>query len=212
VPLFHPAWWPHAWYNVRYGLQLLPLFAVSAGVVAAFVAWSGAQWAARRKRSSDADLSLLAVCMAVVALSALSYFSVWQAQPLCFTEAWNNTRTKIILESAVARTITELPPHSQYLMYLGEHVGAFQMAGMPLRQVTNECNHRPWMKQVDPLGLWDQALANPVRHVDYVIVFEGDAVDRFVNRSGLKLLMEIHTTGQARARIYTARGGVNQSR
>src|SRR3981189_2381738 len=29
VPLFLPAWWPFTWYNLRYGLQLLPLFAVS---------------------------------------------------------------------------------------------------------------------------------------------------------------------------------------
>ena len=33
VPLFLPAWWPFTWYNLRYGLQLLPLFAVSAALI-----------------------------------------------------------------------------------------------------------------------------------------------------------------------------------
>ena len=33
VPLFVPAWWPFTWYNLRYGLQLLPLFAVAAGMI-----------------------------------------------------------------------------------------------------------------------------------------------------------------------------------
>ena len=29
VPIFIPRWWPFSYYNVRYGLQLLPAFAVA---------------------------------------------------------------------------------------------------------------------------------------------------------------------------------------
>src|SRR5271167_3805480 len=32
VPVFLPTWWPFSFYNVRYGLQLLPLFSVSSAV------------------------------------------------------------------------------------------------------------------------------------------------------------------------------------
>ena len=31
VPIFLPKWWPHSWYNTRYGVELLPAFALSLG-------------------------------------------------------------------------------------------------------------------------------------------------------------------------------------
>jgi hypothetical protein len=148
----------------------------------------------------------------VISAVALSYFSVWSAQPLCFKEAWVNSRTKLALESAVSRNLRDFPRDANYLMYLGEHVGALQQAGVPLRQVVNEGNHRPWKKPSDPEGLWERALADPARYVDFVIAYEGDAVDQAVNKSHLTLVSEIRTSGQARARIYATRMAPNQSR
>ena len=207
VPLFLPTWWPFTWYNLRYGLQLLPLFAISGAFVAFFVfprvvhaITEGKPW-----QSLPGPVTVLVIL-------ALSYFSVWHAQPLCFTEAWVNSRTKLALESSVSRSITLLPRDARYLMYIGDHVGAFQQAGVPLRQVINEGNHRPWKKPSDPDGLWEQALVDPARHVDFVITYEGDAVDHAVNRSGLTLYEEIHTTGQPSARIYAVGKVLNQSR
>jgi hypothetical protein len=73
-----------------------------------------------------------------------------------------------------------------------------------------------WKKPADAEGLWERALADPARYVDFVIAYEGDAVDREMDRkmdkSHLTLLLEIHATGQPRARIYATRGALNQSR
>jgi len=135
---------------------------------------------------------------------ALSYGFVWRAQPLCLTEARVNSRTKLALESSVAKAVAFLPRDSTYLMYIGDHVGVFQQAGVPLRQVINEGNHRPWKKPADPEGLWEQTLADPARHVDFVIAFDGDAVDQRANKTNLTELTEIHATGQPRARIFAA--------
>ncbi len=99
-----------------------------------------------------------------------------------------------------------------YLMDLGEHVGVMEQADVPLRQVVNQDNHRPWKHPSDPEGLWERALADPARYVDFVIAFDGDAVDQGVNKSNLTELTEIHATGQPRARIYAARLAPNQSR
>ena len=33
---FIPVWWPHSWYNTRYGMELLPAFALGLGFVAQF--------------------------------------------------------------------------------------------------------------------------------------------------------------------------------
>ena len=77
------------------------------------------------------------------------------------------------------------PKNSRYLMDLGEHVGIMEQAGIPLRQVINNENHRPWKRPSDPEGLWERALADPPRYVDFVIAFDGDAVDQGVNKTNL---------------------------
>ena len=235
VPLFVPAWWPFTFYNVRYGIELLPLFAVSAGLIVTVLGTSAAPqqgsvsrslnhpvaprpgataapvrrpdtnraWSTFNELASTRNFQIAAVSV-IVLIVVLSYFSVWKAQPLCLTEASVNSRTKLTLEAAVARTIRGLPHSSSYLMYLGDHVGVFQQDGIPLRQTINEGNRRPWRKPSDPQGLWERALADPARYTNYVIAFAGDPVDRAVDKSGLTVLSVIHTTGQAEARIYAA--------
>src|SRR4029077_15576630 len=124
---------------------------------------------------------------AALALVALSFGFVWKAQPLCFTEAWINSRSKLALEKSEAKILAEFPTDSRYLMYIGDHVGAFQQAGVPLRQVVNEGNHRPQKMPADRDTPWEQTLADPGRHVDFVIAYEGDAVDLGVNKKDLTL-------------------------
>ncbi len=219
VPLFLPAWWPFTWYNLRYGLQLLPLFAVSAALVVCMVSASAApegtvhRWLEPSlKRWPERNLLLRVGCAGALVLVALCYAFVWRAQPLCFKEAWVNSRTKLALESSVAHVVASLPSNSQYLMYVGDHVGVFQQAGVPLRQVINEGNHRPWKRPTDAEGLWERALAEPAKYADFVITYDGDQVDQALEKKGLTLVSEIHTSGQPHARIYAARAALNQSR
>ena len=201
VPIHVHTWWPFATFNQRYGLQLLPMFAVSAGVLTAsvFSLGAGARHAGK----------LVAV---LFALMLVSYASLWKAGPQCLQEAQRNWRTQSPLNSAVLRVVETLPPNSRFLMDLGEHVGIMQRAGIPLQRVVNSENHRVWKRPSDPEGLWERTLADPPRYVDFVIAFEGDAVDQRVNRANLALLTVIHATGQPRALIYAARNAPNQSR
>ncbi len=37
MPIFFPAWWPHTWYNTRYGLELLPALALGLGFAAQLI-------------------------------------------------------------------------------------------------------------------------------------------------------------------------------
>lgn len=219
VPLFLPTWWPFTWYNLRYGLQLLPLFAVSAALIVlaptAIAPREGTIEKSRLvpspKRWPDTNQLLRGIPAVVLVILGLSYFFVWKAGPLSFKEAWVNSRTKLALESSVAKAVSTLPAASTYLMYIGDHVGVFQQAGLHLRQVVNEGDHRPWKKPADTEGLWEQALADPAQHVDFVIAYEGDAVDQALQKTNLTLIAEIHTTGQPRARIYAARAALDPS-
>jgi hypothetical protein len=191
VPIFVPTWWPFSFYNVRYGLQLLPLFSVSVAVTTYFLLRL-----ARNKHAKTAIVS------AVLILLAGSYAFVWRAQPVCFREASVNSRTRIAFETELASNLNKLPHNSNLLMYLGDHVGALQRAGIPLRRTINEGNHRPWKSPADSEGLWERALASPSQYVDFVIAMDGDPVALGVQKQTLTSLVVIRTTGQPAATIY----------
>jgi hypothetical protein len=196
VPIFLPVWWPFSFYNVRYGLQLLPLFSVITTVTFYFLLSI-----ARNKIAKPVVIS------SVLILLAASYVSVWRAQPVCFREAWVNSRTRIALETELASNLTKLPHDSSLLMYLGDHVGALQRAGIPLRRTINEGNHRPWKAPSDQEGLWERALANPAQYVDFVVAAEGDPVALGVQKQGLSSMVLIHTVGQPAVTIYWTHRG-----
>lgn len=191
VPIHLPEWWPFNYYNVRYGIELLPAFAVFTAVAAHFCL----------TRVSGVSKGI-AVGGIIMALVAASYALVWRAQPICYREAWVNSRTRIAFETELASTLLKLPHDATLLMYLGDHVGALQQAGIPLRQVVNEGNHRPWRKPVDAQGLWERALADPKKYVDYVIAMEGDPVQTGIDRRDLASIVVIRTVGQPAATIY----------
>ena len=191
VPIYLPVWWPFSFYNTRYGLELLPAFSVFVAVAAY------ALFAAFRGRAARIVLGL---AIGVVAVG--SYVSVWRAQPICYREAWINSRTRISFETQMASTLTELPHDSDLIMYLGDHVGALQRAGIPLHRVINEGNHRPWRKPSDTEGLWERALADPKQYADYVIAIENDPVATQVQKHDLTSVVVIHTIGQPPATIY----------
>ena len=197
VPIFLPVWWPHSYYNVRYGLQLLPAFAVFVTIAAYLIVGLASRRAVR-----------LTIVLAVLIVVVGSYISIWR-DPVCLTEAWINSRTRVALEREVAEYLKALPPGSTLLMYLGDHVGALQQASIPLRRVIYEGNHRTWKHPVDPEGLWERALADPSRYADFVVAFQGDAVSvgvqQSVRKQDLILLAAIHVSGQPEATIYRVR-------
>jgi hypothetical protein len=195
IPIFIPQWWPFSHYNVRYGLQLLPAFAAALAIVVHWVV-GAQQWTLRRRA---------ACVLGVFALVIASYTSIWRATPVSLKEAQVNMRTRNQLEAQLAIWLRKLPSDSTLLMYLGDHVGALQQAGIPLKRVINEGNHRVWKQPKDPDGLWEHALADPARYADYVVAFEGDSVWQAVEPRHLPALVEIHVTGQARAVLYRAR-------
>ena len=138
-------------------------------------------------------------------LRGASYASVWRAEPVSLKEAQINMRSRNQLEAQLAGWLEKLPADSTLLMYLGDHVGALQQAGIPLRRVINEGNHRVWMQPIDAEGLWERALADPAQYADYVVAFEGDPVWQAVHGRHLSAVVEIHTMGQARTILYRAR-------
>jgi hypothetical protein len=191
VPLFVPMWWPFSRYNVRYGIEMLPAFAVFTAVAAyglmRFVATTKAR---------------VAVPTVFVLLLAASYVQALRATPVSLQEAMVNSRTRMALETQLASELEKLPSNSTFLMYLGDHVGAFQQAGVPLARVINEGNHRPWVHPSDPQGLWERTLQHPAAYADLVVAFDSDVVAQSVQKNELSPLTILRVTGQPEVIIY----------
>ncbi len=186
VPVFIPPWWPYSYYNVRYGIQLLPAVSVFVAVTFCFA------WNARHSRVWRALLAAVALLLIIG-----SYSSVWRSQPISLREALINTRNKRALETRLAGQVRRLPPSATLLMYTGEHVGALQMAGIPLRRTINENNYR----------LWQAALADPAAHADFLIATAGDPVAAAAERHHVSLqpLATIKVPEQSPVTIYRAK-------
>lgn len=192
VPIFIPVWWPFSRYNVRYGIELLPAFAV----LTALGAYGLIRFAATRQNQ-------LIIAAAFVAFTAASYVQLFFfSAPESYQEAVVNARTRTMVERQLASMLEILPPRSTFIMYLGDHVGALQRAAIPLSRVINEGNHRPWKQPADPEGLWEKALTQPSAYADYVIAFDGDTVSSTVDKKQLQPMTIIHVTGQPAVTLY----------
>lgn len=185
VPIFIPQLWPHAYYNARYGMELLPALAVSM-----FLA---VEWVYRRWTQSQ-PLKARLLHPLVLALIVLNTIAMMYFVPLVLKEGIVNSTTRIALETAIARELQSFPPGVPILMYNSDHVGALQDAEIPLKQTLNE----------DDYDSWKAALASPADHAAYVIAIKGDPVSKAVdaNPQGLTEMTVLCTTGQPCARIY----------
>jgi len=203
VPIFVPVWWPFSQYNLRYGLQLLPAFAVFVPLGIACLIQSVTKLP--RFEASWNRWTNAATFLAILVLVVASYGMIWRADPICYREATTNMRGRVALDGQLANWIAKLPTDSTLLMYLGEHAGALEEAAVPLRRAINEGNHRVWKQPVDSEGLWERALADPATYADYLVGFDGDPVWTAAENHHLTALVEIHTTGQPRAAIFQGR-------
>jgi hypothetical protein len=179
VPIYHPEWWPFSYYNVRYGLQLLPAIAVFAALACQFAA----NFLRPRYVIAAAGLVIMA-----------SYSSVWHQTPICLREARINGEERIALEQELAEKLRSLPQPATVLMYCSAHAAALQMVGVPLKRRLCE-NHHP---------NWEDALARPAQSADFLVAFAGDPVARAVrdHPQGLEAVAIIGTPSQPKALIY----------
>ena len=191
VPLYVPTCWPFSLYNVRYGIEMLPAFAVFSAVAAYGL-----------MRFATSTRSRLVIAIVFLLLVAGSYVQVWCEGAVSFEEAAINSRSRIALETVVASRLEILPPDSRFLMYLGDHIGALQQAGIPISSVINEGNHRTWKHPADPNGLWERALEHPAVYANYVTAFDSDPVASAANKTELVPLAILRVTGQPEATLY----------
>jgi hypothetical protein len=183
VPIFLPEWWPFSYYNVRYGLELIPAFAVSLAMLAGM-----------GKMATIPQRWKIALPIAVVALITGGYAWAWRATPICLREARANGKARMSLDITVARYISKMPENSTILMETGSYVGALQTAGRHLDHVIWEGIF--WQ--------WQGALNQPAQDADYLIAFDDDEVSKaaHLHPEGLQSMVILHVEGQPPATLY----------
>jgi hypothetical protein len=186
IPIFMPVWYPYSYYNLRYGIELLPAIAVFTAATVYFAL------ALIRLR-----LWRVAVPALTGALVVACYAQAWAATPVSLREAQVNSAVRMVLERGLAHQLRKLPPDSTLLMYTGEYGRALQLAGIPFRRTINEGNRKNWA----------QALASPARMADYVVSSRGDVLSEAVgiHQQDFEPVAFINSPPQGSVTIYRSR-------
>ncbi len=188
---FLAVWWPHSWYNTRYGMELLPALALGVGFVASFVIGAvrdfKPQWA---KYAAG-------VLFALVALNA---WQVLREQAAGLRRRHQEYRSAPALSDCDSSCVARAAG-----LAAGRHDsdGDFGRSG--------DCSaHRNPSAADDQRGrpgnLGRGALKAPAQHAAIVLAFDGDAVDRAVKAhpEGLKAIARFTAKGQPSGTLYVS--------
>jgi hypothetical protein len=190
VPIFIPKWWPHSWYNTRYGMELLPAFALSLGFVAHLFLVGVREFKPRWVNYASALL---------VALAVWNAWKVTAEKPLTYTEGTKNIEARHPLEQQippVLRSLLATRPGGLVLMKTSVYPNLVAFTGIPLRQTLNEGDS----------DLYAAALAAPATHAAIIVAFDGDEIDQAVNAhpTGLTAIGRYSAPGQPTGTVYVS--------
>jgi len=192
VPIFLPVWWPYSWYNLRYGIELLPALALGLGFVAEFAI----SVCVPRKLKPRWSNVTAAVLFVVVALNACQMV---RDRPLVFVEGTKNIDAHRPYELQIPPALRALlgeRPSGVILMITSADPQIVTLTGIPLRQTINESD----------LQIYRGALEAPAAHAALVLAFDGDEVDHAVHAhpEGLTVYRRFSAPGQPSATLYVS--------
>jgi hypothetical protein len=195
VPIFLPVWWPHSWYNLRYGVELLPAFTLELGFAAQFCVDAVRQFKPLPTQKKWA-VSTAAVLFALVGLNAIQML---RERPQVYVEGTKNIDARRSYEReipSVLRALLAARPSAVILMDTSLDPEIVALTGIPLRQTINESD----------LQVYRDALDAPATHAALVLAFDGDEVDRAVHThpAGLTAYRQFSAPFQPSATLYVS--------
>jgi hypothetical protein len=193
VPIFVPVWWPHSWYNLRYGMELLPAFALGLGFAAQFVLAAVDEFKPRAVNPRWVQCAA-GVLFAVVALNAAQML---RECPQVYIEGTKIIEARRPYDEQIPPALRALlaeRPGGVVLMDTSVFPEIVAFTGIPLRQTINESD----------LEIYSAALAAPTAHAALVLAFDGDEIDRAVKAhpQGLTAVRRFSTAGKPAGTIY----------
>jgi hypothetical protein len=188
VPIFQPEWWPHSWYNTRYGVELLPALALGVGFAARFIIGTAREFKPRLAAWAAAVLFVLV---------AVNAWTVLRGRPLVYVEGTKNLEARLPFDEAIPPALKALVasrPGAPVLMETSVYPELVSRTGIPLRQTINESDS----------GLYWSALDAPAASAAIVVAFDGDEIDTAVKAhpEGLRAVGRFAARGEASGTIY----------
>jgi hypothetical protein len=169
VPIFLPVWWPFSYYNLRYGLELLPALALALGFSAQF-----ALAAVREFKPGLRGRYFQSIALALLlALCLINSIQMLRERPKVYVEGTKNIQAHRPYQLAippVLRSLLATRPGAPLLAITSVDPEIIALSGIPLRQTINESD----------LWIYDAALAAPASHASLILAFDGDDIDRAV--------------------------------
>jgi hypothetical protein len=190
VPIFIPPWWPHSWYNTRYGLEMLPALALGLGLAAHCLLTGlralGPRWVAY-------------AAAALFAWIAINDWRVFAERPLVYVEGTKNIQARRAYEQEIPpalRALLAARPGGVILMNTSVYPQIVALTGIPLRQTINESDKE----------IYRAALEAPAERAALVLAFDGDEVAGAVaaHPRGLKRVRRFSAPGQPSASLYAS--------
>jgi len=192
VPIFLPVWWPHSWYNLRYGIEVLPALALELGFVAEWAISFFPQFGLRPQWARYAA----ALCFIFVAVNALQML---RERPAVYVEGTSNIDAHRPYEEQIPAALKGLlarRPDAVILMDTSVDPEIVALTGIPLRQTINESD----------LEIYRNALAAPAAHAGIVLAYAGDEIEVAVKShpQGLTEFRRFSTPFQQPVTLYVS--------
>jgi hypothetical protein len=193
VPIFLPPWWPHSFYNLRYGMEMLPAFALGMGFAAQFALGAVNEFKPREVNSIWVRIAAGGLFVVVL----LNAVQMVREGPLVYMEGTKNIEARRPYEIEIPPALRGLlaeRPGGVVLMDTSVFPQIVALTGIPLRQTINESD----------LEIYRDALAAPAAHAELVLAFDGDQIDRAVKAhpEGLTAVRRFTTDGEPGGTIY----------
>ncbi len=195
VPIFLPVWWPHSYYNLRYGIELLPAFALSLGFTAQLGLAALRQFKPHANQTKWVSYAA-AVLFVFVGLNA---YQMMREHPLVYVEGTKNIDSHRPYEIAippVLRALLAQRPGGVLLMDTSIDPEIVALTGISLRQTINESD----------LGIYRDALNAPASHAALILAYDGDEIDGAVRNhpAGLSVYRRFSAPGQPSITLYVS--------
>lgn len=193
VPIYVPTLFPHTYYNLRYGLEMLP----AAAVFPSFLVSSRLQGKTR-----------LLLAAAIIALLAVQFgASVRRGadQIGILKESLLNTPCHSHVSEALTGFLKQEYAGGTILMATGKFPCVLPALGIPYRNTVSEMNQRYWRKLPQGPDHWPPG--SPMASLEWIVRMDGDPVDELMSAHPdafreFALIESYRFTGEDPVRVY----------
>ena len=190
VPIYVPALFPYSYYNLRYGLELLPATAVLASFLLP------------QRLPRGIQTCVLVLCLAVFGAQGVVMLSKGAHQLPIVKEGIRNSPCRLNTDKALIAFFQHHYDGGRILMNTGEWPCVMPALGIPYRNTLGDLNHKYWLR----LPKESESL------VEWIVRGEGDAVDQLMRAypdtfTGFKPVFHVPAPRQRSVTVYRREKG-----